>query len=58
MSKSMDKLKSHPDYPNVSNDVLKEYVTERLEELKADKEWIDNELAMLREELGEANETT
>ena len=60
MSKAMKKLKTHPDYPNVSDAVFKEFATERLEELKGEKEWIDNELAILKERLAEekTNETT
>lgn len=53
MSKAMEKFKSHPDYPNVSDAVIKEYVIERLMELAVDKEWIDREIDMLKEELGE-----
>ena len=58
MSKAMKKLKTHPDYPNVSDAIFKEFATERLEELKGEKEWIDNELAILKERLAEekANE--
>ena len=51
----MEKLRGHPDYPNVSNDVLKTYVAERLEELKDDREWIDNEISVLREKQKEEN---
>ena len=63
MSKAMKKLKTHPDYPNVSDAVFKEFATERLEELKGEKEWIDNELAILKERLAvpdkeKTNETT
>ena len=60
MSKAKEKFESHPDYPNVSDAVIKEYVVERLMELAVDKEWIDREIDMLKEELGveKANETT
>ena len=30
MSKAIDKLRGHPDYPNVSDEVMKEYEMERL----------------------------
>ena len=53
MSKAMVKLRSHPDYPNVSDAVIKEYAIERLMELAIDKKWIDDEISILKEELGE-----
>ena len=58
MSNSMDKLRAHPDYPNVSDAVLKEYAVERLMELAVEKKWIDDEISVLKERLAEekANE--
>ena len=53
MSNSMDKLKNHPDYPNVSDAVIKEYAIERLMELAVDKKWIDDEISVLKERLAE-----
>ena len=57
MSKSMDKFKAHPDYPNVSDAVIKEYAIERLMELAVDKKWIDDEISILKEELEKTNES-
>ena len=57
MSKAMVKLRSHPDYPNVSDAVIKEYAIERLMELAVDKKWIDDEISILKEELEKTNES-
>ena len=57
MSKAMVKLRSHPDYPNVSDTVIKEYAIERLMELAVDKKWIDDEISILKEELEKTNES-
>lgn len=56
MSKAMEKLISHPDCPNVSDAVIKEYAIERLEELKVEKEWIDNEISVLKEKQKQEND--
>ena len=52
----MEKLRGHPDYPNVSDAVIKEYAIERIEELKVDKEWIDNEISVLKEKQKQEND--
>ena len=58
MSKAIDKLRGHPDYPNVSDEVMKEYEMERLMELAIEKEWIDSEISALKRKLGGDNEIT